>query len=240
MSAGEKENINPEDGYVEPHTFYVIQNIRDEIANTNMIINHIKDNPFVIDFKQIVEDIKKEEEDYKAINMPTQSDVERQNRLRNERVAQLRDLRRDNDIVANYVIHMNRKQRLERELRNITDASLRDVDAGVLSSALNRGEGDSDEDFEGGSFIPSRGRTKLNQKIEGGRLRGMKFHKGFVNKVVKPVGEVVSAVAIPVAKAVASVVAPGALPTIAVFDAVKKGIEATQSPRGGSLMYIMP
>ena len=90
-----------------------------------------------------------------------------------------------------------------------------------------------DEDEIGGSLIPSRGRTKLNQKIEGGRLRGMKFHKGFVNKVIKPVGEVVSAVGIPVAKAVASVVAPGAIPAITAFDAVKKGIEATQSPRGG-------
>lgn len=102
----------------------------------------------------------------------------------------------------------------------------------VKNQMLRNQQSQKEENYRN-MFIPSRGNTKLNQKIEGGRLRGMKFHKGFVNKVIKPVGEVVSAVGIPVAKAVASVVAPGAIPAITAFDAVKKGIEATQSPRGG-------
>ena len=82
--------------------------------------------------------------------------------------------------------------------------------------------------MEGGSFIPSRGNTKLNKKIEGGRLRGMKFHSGFVNKVINPVADVVSAVGIPVAKTVASVVAPEVIPAITAFDVAKKGIEAVK------------
>lgn len=131
----------------------------------------------------------------------------------------LRETRERNDLMDRREDLINQLVPIQQQLQNMAP----DPNASSSSS-------------RGGSFIPSRGYTKLNQKIEGGSLRGMKFHSGFVNKVINPVSAVVSAVGVPVAKIATGIVAPEALPAIAAFDAAKTGIEKA---RGGELP-IMP
>ena len=71
----------------------------------------------------------------------------------------------------------------------------------------------------GGSFIPSRGRTKLNVKIK--RTMDLKggclgcFSENFMNKVFYPVANLVSKVAVPVVSAVAPELAPAIGATMA-------------------------
>lgn len=93
-----------------------------------------------------------------------------------------------------------------------------------------------DEGYEsGGSFIPSRGRTKLNPKIGnavfGGNLGAFHWNSNIQHHLIDPVANVITKLAVPIT----SVVAPEAAPFISA--GLKVGSAIANAPtKGGSFL----